>query len=66
VVGSRISMVDKQVFYIIPALALGVGLLAGRLWRRGLPARVVVASVYLFSLAAALNLWIYRIASVQQ
>ncbi|MFL5801208.1 MAG: hypothetical protein ACJ8CR_05640 [Roseiflexaceae bacterium] len=65
-VGSRISMVDKHVFYIIPALALGVGLLAGRLWRRGLPARVVVASIYLFSFAAALNLWIYRIASVRQ
>jgi hypothetical protein len=66
VIGSRISMVDKQVFYIIPALALGVGLAAGRLWRRGLPARVVVASVYLFSFAAALSLWIYRIASVRQ
>jgi hypothetical protein len=66
VVGSRISMVDKHVFYIIPALALGVGLLVGRLWRRGLPARIVVASIYLFSFAAALNLWIYRIVSVRQ
>jgi hypothetical protein len=66
VAGSRISMVDKHVFYSIPALALGVGWLMGRLWRRGLPARIMIVSIYLFSLAAALNLWIYRIVSVRQ
>jgi hypothetical protein len=66
VAGSRISMVDKHVFYSIPALALGVGWLMGRLWRRGLPARIVIVSIYLFSFAAALNLWIYRIVSVRQ
>jgi hypothetical protein len=66
VVGSRISMVDKHVFYFIPALALGVGLLAGRLWRRGLLARLVVGSIYLFTFVAALNIWIYRIAAVRQ
>jgi hypothetical protein len=65
-VGSRISMVDKHLFYIIPALALGVGLVLGRLWRRGLPARLVVASFYLFTFVAALNMWIYRIAAVRQ
>ena len=65
VIGARISMVDKQVFYIIPALALGVGLLAGRLWRRGLPARLVVAGFYLFAFVAALQMWIYRIATVR-
>jgi hypothetical protein len=66
VAGSRISMVDKHLFYIIPALALGVGLLIGRLWRRGLPARLVVASFYLFAFVAALDMWIYRIATVRQ
>jgi hypothetical protein len=66
VVGSRISMVDKHVFFAIPALALGVGLLAGRLWRRGMPGRFVVFSVYLFTFVAALNIWIYRIAAVRQ
>jgi hypothetical protein len=65
VIGARISMVDKQVFYIIPALALGVGLVAGRLWQRGLPARLVVAGLYLFVFVAALQMWIYRIATVR-
>jgi hypothetical protein len=65
-VGSRISMVDKHIFYLIPALALGVGLVMGRLWRRGLGARVVVASFYLFTFAAALDLWLYRIVAVRQ
>jgi hypothetical protein len=38
----------------------------GRLWRRGLPARLVVASFYLFAFAAALDMWVYRIAAVRQ
>jgi hypothetical protein len=66
VVGSRISMVDKHVFYLIPALALGVGLVMGRLWRRGLGARLVVASFFLFTFIAALDMWFYRIAAVRQ
>ena len=66
VVGSRISMVDKHVFYLIPALALGVGLVMGRLWRRGIGARLVVAGFYLFALVAAVDMWLYRIAAVRQ
>jgi hypothetical protein len=66
VVGSRISMVDKHIFYLIPALALGVGLMMGRLWRRGFGARLVVASLYLFAFVAALDMWLYRIAAVRQ
>jgi hypothetical protein len=66
VAGNRISMVDKQVFYLIPALALLVGSLLGQLWQRGLPARLVVVSIYLFAFLAALNMWIYRIAAVRQ
>ncbi|HET9221646.1 MAG TPA: hypothetical protein VFO07_04045, partial [Roseiflexaceae bacterium] len=66
VVGSRISMVDKHIFYLMPALALGVGLTMGRLWRHGLSARLLVASLYLFTLVAALDMWLYRIAAVRQ
>jgi hypothetical protein len=66
VVGSRISMVDKHIFYLLPALALGVGLTMGRLWRRGLGARLIVASLYLFAFVAALDMWFYRIAAVRQ
>lgn len=66
VAGNRISMVDKHLFYIIPALALGVGLLMGRLWRRGAAARLVVACFYAFALVAALDMWVYRILTVRQ
>ena len=36
------------------------------LWQRGLPARLVVASVYLFTFVAALDLWIFRIMTTRQ
>ncbi|MEO7910874.1 MAG: hypothetical protein ABIV47_14620 [Roseiflexaceae bacterium] len=66
VVGSRIDMVDKQIFYLVPALALLAGRLLARLWQRGLPARLVVVSIYLFTFAAALDLWVFRIISIRQ
>lgn len=66
VVGSRISMVDKHLFYTIPAIALGVGWLLGRLWNRGWAARLIIFSFYAFTFATALHLWIYRIISVRQ
>jgi hypothetical protein len=66
IAGSRIDMVDKQVFYLVPALALLAGHLLARLWQRGLPARLVVASVYLFTCAAALDLWFFRFMTIRQ
>jgi hypothetical protein len=66
VVGSRIDMVDKQIFYLAAALALLAGRLLAQLWQRGLPARLVVASVYLFTFVAALDLWIFRIMTTRQ
>jgi hypothetical protein len=66
IAGSRVAMVDKQVFYFVPALALLAGPLLSRLWARGLPARLVVASIYLFTLAAALDFWVFRIVTTRQ
>ncbi|HEX9372889.1 MAG TPA: hypothetical protein VF897_17885 [Roseiflexaceae bacterium] len=66
VAGSRISMVDKQIFYLVPALALLSGQLLGKLWARSVPARLVVAGVYLFTFASALSLWVYRIMTTRQ
>lgn len=66
IVGARISMVDKHLFYLIPALVTGTGLLWARLWQRGLAARVMIASVYLFTFVSALQLWLHRIESVRQ
>jgi hypothetical protein len=66
VVGSRIDMVDKHIFYLVPALALLAGRLLSRLWQRGPPARLVVASAFLFTFLAALDLWVYRIMTIRQ
>jgi hypothetical protein len=66
VVGSRVDMVDKHVFFFVPAMALLAGALLSRLWQRGWPARLVVASIYVFTLVAALDLWIYRVISTRQ
>jgi len=66
IAGSRIDMVDKQVFYLVPALTLLAGRLLARLWQRGLPARVVVATVYMFTFASALDLWFFRIMTIRQ
>jgi hypothetical protein len=66
IAGVRIDMVDKQLFYLLPALALLSGRLLSQLWQRGVPARLVVASVYLFTFAAALDLWIFRVMTTRQ
>jgi hypothetical protein len=65
-VGLRVPMVDKQLFYLIPFAALSGGLVFAALWRRGWAGRLVLLACYLFTLAAALDLWIYRVANVQQ
>jgi len=66
IAGSRISMVDKQVFYFMPAMMLLAAPVLNWLWERGIIGRLVVASTYLFTFAVALNLWIERIANVRQ
>jgi len=66
VAGLRIDMVDKQMFYLLPALALLTGRLLSQLWKRGMPARLVVASIYLFTFAAALDLWVFRVMTTRQ
>jgi hypothetical protein len=66
IAGVRIDMVDKQLFYLLPALALLSGRLLSQLWQRGVPARLVVASVYLVTFAAALDLWIFRVMTTRQ
>jgi hypothetical protein len=59
--GYRISMVDKQLFYVYPAICLCWALYADRYWQRGWWGRVFVALIYLFTLASAVDLWVIRI-----
>jgi hypothetical protein len=59
--GYRVSMVDKQLFYIVPAICLCWAIYAERFWRRGWWGKALVATIYLFTLATALDLWVIRI-----
>ena len=59
--GYRVSMVDKQIFYILPALCLCWAVCADRYWRRGRAAQLVILAIYAFTLATALDLWVIRI-----
>ncbi|HMP41719.1 MAG TPA: hypothetical protein PKA05_15165 [Roseiflexaceae bacterium] len=64
--GSRISMVDKHLFFILPVLVIGTGAILGRLWRRGMAAQITIAVLAGFSAVSALGMWLYRIVSVKQ
>jgi hypothetical protein len=66
IAGSRISMVDKQVFYFMPAMMLLAAPVLNWLWERGIIGRLAVGGAYLFTFAVALNLWIERIVTVRQ
>lgn len=61
--GYRISMVDKQIFYMLPVMCVCWALYADRLWERGRWGRLVVLAVLLYSLVAALDQWLLRIAT---
>jgi hypothetical protein len=60
-VGYRVDMVDKQLFFLIPLAAITGGLVAERIWRRGAAGRLLVVSVLILTLLSALWLWAYRI-----
>lgn len=59
--GYRISMVDKQLFYILPAICICWAVAAERYWTRGRWGQLVIVLVYLFTLVSAINLWVLRI-----
>lgn len=62
-VGYRISMVDKQLFYIMPALAICAAVYLDKIWRSGLAGRLAVVTIYALTLFSAINLWLLRIAN---
>lgn len=61
IAGARMSMVDKQLFYVFPAICICWAIYAERLWRSGWWARVMLVAIYIFTLFAAIDLWIIRI-----
>jgi hypothetical protein len=61
--GYRISMVDKQIFYMLPAMAVCWAVYADRIWQRGRWGQLVIIAVLTLTLAAALDQWVLRIAT---
>lgn len=61
--GYRISMVDKQIFYMLPVMCVCWALCADRLWRRGRWGALIVLVVLLYSLVTALDQWVLRIVT---
>jgi hypothetical protein len=61
--GYRISMVDKQIFYMLPVMCVCWALYADRFWRRGRWGALIVLVVLLYSLATALDQWVLRIVT---
>jgi hypothetical protein len=61
--GYRISMVDKQLFYILPIICVCWAVYAERYWERGGFWRWSVIITLLFSLYSALDQWVLRIAT---
>lgn len=59
--GYRISMVDKQIFYMLPAMCVAWAVYADRFWQRGRWGQVVVLAVLGLTLATALDQWVLRI-----
>lgn len=61
--GYRISMVDKQLFYMLPVMCICWALCADWLWARFPWGRWAVIAVLAYSLYAALDQWVLRIAT---
>jgi hypothetical protein len=61
--GYRISMVDKQIFYMLPAMSVCWAVYADRIWQRGRWGQIVVVAILILTLATALDQWVLRIAT---
>ncbi len=59
--GYRISMVDKQLFYLLPVICVCWAIYAERIWAGWIWGRWLVIAVLLYSLYAAIDQWILRI-----
>lgn len=64
VVGLRVSMVDKYIFYAAPALAICTAALLERWWPRGRIAQLAIAAIYALTFVSALDIWIERLQRV--
>ena len=62
--GSRVSMVDKHLFYIVPALTITTAAALDRAWQRWRWTGAAIAITYLGAFTSALALWLMRLQRV--
>lgn len=65
-IGFRVDMVDKEIWFVLPAVALCAAVVLERLWYQGKAGRVLVVAILLFLAAAALYTWVFRLSTVTQ
>jgi hypothetical protein len=65
-VGYRVDMVDKEIWFVLPALALCAAVTLEWLWRRGPAGRVVTIATNVYLVAASLFFWVLRLSSYLQ
>lgn len=66
IVGFRVDMVDKEIWFAMPAIALCGAVTLEWFRRRGRTGRAFALLIYLFLAAAALLSWIGRLATIRQ
>ena len=64
--GNRVSMVDKHFFYVAPASAICAAVIFEHIWTRGRLVQGAIASAYVLTFVAALQLWLWRLQIVGQ
>lgn len=65
-VGFRVDMVDKEIWFVLPAVALCAAVALERLWRWGWAGRLLVIGLLLFLAVASLQTWVFRLSTVTQ
>jgi hypothetical protein len=64
--GYRVDMVDKEIWFVLPALALCVAVTLEWLWHKGPAGRILTIATYLYLAAAGIAFWIIRLSSYLQ
>ncbi len=65
-IGFRVDMVDKEIWFVLPAVALCAAVVLERLWRRSGASRLLVIGFLLFLVVASLYTWVFRLSTVTQ
>lgn len=65
ILGNRVPMVDKHIFYIAPALVICTAAVLDRLLSYNRLYLLAIGGIYLVTFLSALELWIWRLQEVQ-